>query len=252
MEMSEKIDELAAALSAAQAENSGAKKNSKNLYHHNKYPNIEAVIDAVKSGFANHGLAFSQVGDGANLWTILMHSSGQWIAGYFQMDEYLKQVKDKAGSVICTVKDIQTTCGAITYLRRYGLMSIAGIPAADDDGNTAAGIGSTWSEKTKPKKDTKKTQKTPWAKSKPKLNWSKWDKYTFGHKDAHRGDEVIKWAYGSKKEVGTQKQIDALCEAWNVFAPVKTDVICEFKKIRKTSLLKEAVQIHGKSKTNNE
>ena len=52
-----------------------------------------------------------------------MHISGQWL----EMEYTLPTVK----------KDPQASGSAITYARRYALQSIAGIPTADDDAESA-------------------------------------------------------------------------------------------------------------------
>lgn len=128
MNKSETIGELAKALHAAQGEMSGAKKGANNPFFKSKYADMNAVVDAVRIPFCNHGLSYSQFPvyqDGlAGVTTILMHVSGEWIES-----ECLLPV---------TKKDPQATGSAITYARRYSLQSIAGIPSEDDDGNAAS------------------------------------------------------------------------------------------------------------------
>jgi hypothetical protein len=53
-----------------------------------------------------------------------MHESGEWISQSF--------------TVQLTKQDAQGAGSAITYCRRYGLQSVAGIPSEDDDGNSAS------------------------------------------------------------------------------------------------------------------
>ena len=61
--------------------------------------------------------------NGVGVSTRLMHISGQWL----EMEYTLPTVK----------KDPQASGSAITYARRYALQSIAGIPTADDDAESA-------------------------------------------------------------------------------------------------------------------
>jgi hypothetical protein len=129
---SENIQELAAALSAAQAEMPAVKFNSTNPFLKNKYADLGAVIEAAKPVLAKHGLAVSQLvtGDGASIGvqTVLMHKSGQWMQAVVSLplgDEKGKSQAQFAGSVI-------------TYLRRYSYASMLGMYADEDgDGNAA-------------------------------------------------------------------------------------------------------------------
>lgn len=127
MEMSEKIDALAKALSAAQGEMGGAVKDANNPFFKSSYADLGSVIEAIKDSFAKHGLSYTQfpVRDeaGAGVETILMHSSGQWIKSQYTLP--------------LAKFDAQSAGSCLTYARRYALQAIAGIPAVDDDGNQA-------------------------------------------------------------------------------------------------------------------
>lgn len=127
MDKSESIKALACALSNAQAEMDGATKGSNNPFFKSKYADLSSVIQAIKEPFTNHGLSYSQFpiesGGRIGIETILMHSSGEWLCQSF--------------TVNLTKQDAQAAGSAITYCRRYGLQSIAGIPSEDDDGNHA-------------------------------------------------------------------------------------------------------------------
>lgn len=127
MEMSEKIDALAKALSAAQGEMGGAVKDANNPFFKSTYADLGSVIRAIKESFANNGLSYSQLPvrdeQGVGVETILMHESGQWIKSYYTLP--------------LAKFDAQSSGSCITYARRYALQAIAGIPAVDDDGNDA-------------------------------------------------------------------------------------------------------------------
>jgi len=127
MKSSESINELASALCAAQSQMGGAVKDSANPFFKSSYADLTSVIKAIKQPFADNGLSYTQfpVNDenGVGVSTRLMHISGQWL----EMDYTLPTVK----------KDPQAAGSAITYARRYALQSIAGIPTADDDAESA-------------------------------------------------------------------------------------------------------------------
>ena len=127
MNKSESIKEIATALNKAQAEMSGASKSSKNPFFKSKYADLNSVIEAIKVPFHDNGLSYSQMPtflDGlVGVETILMHVSGEYISSTLLLP--------------MTKQDPQAAGSAITYARRYSLMAVAGIPAEDDDGNTA-------------------------------------------------------------------------------------------------------------------
>lgn len=129
---SESIKELATALSKAQALMEGAKKDAENPYFHSKYANLEAVWECARKPLTDNGLSVVQLPGkselGHFLETTLMHSSGEFISGRM---------------FICPVKDDPQGIGsAITYARRYSLMSALGIAPEDDDGELGMGRGS--------------------------------------------------------------------------------------------------------------
>jgi len=127
MNKSETITELAKAMCKAQAQMGGAVKDSNNPFFKSKYADLGAVIKVVKEPFANNGLSYVQFPIESNgrigIETMLMHESGEWISNEF--------------TVQLTKQDAQGAGSAISYCRRYGLQSMAGIPTADDDGNAA-------------------------------------------------------------------------------------------------------------------
>jgi len=128
MEKSDSIKELASAMNKAQEEMTGAAKSKTNPFFKAKYADLKAVIEAVKTPFANNGLSYVQFpiesSGRIGIETILMHSSGEWLSNSF--------------TVQLTKQDAQGAGSAITYCRRYGLQAVAGIPSEDDDGNAAS------------------------------------------------------------------------------------------------------------------
>lgn len=127
MKMSESIKEISAALPKSQAEIKGAIKDATNPHFKSRYADLSSVIDACKAALNKHGISFLQAvrasDAGVVVETILLHSSGEWIG-----DELTLPVSKN---------DAQGVGSAITYGRRYGLQSLVGIPAEDDDGNAA-------------------------------------------------------------------------------------------------------------------
>lgn len=122
------MKEIAKALNQAQAVMSGAKKDKKNPFYKSTYADLASVFDAIREPFAENGLSVSQQFDihmetgRTILRTKLLHVSGECIDSQILIPE---------------VQDCQKLGSATTYIRRYALMAIAGIPAEDDDGNEA-------------------------------------------------------------------------------------------------------------------
>jgi len=127
MNTSESIKNLAYALYKAQAEMGGAVKDSKNPFFKSDYADLTSVIKAIKEPFANHGLSYTQFPTNEEgrigVVTMLMHESGEYLEHSYTLPT--------------TKADPQSAGSAITYARRYALQSIAGIPTADDDAESA-------------------------------------------------------------------------------------------------------------------
>jgi len=139
MNQSETITKLSVALVKAQAEMSGAVKDSANPFFKSRYADLESVINAIKEPFAKYGLAYTQfpINDdkGVGVVTRLIHESGEWLeCGYTLPLGFVK--KD---GVVEPRLDPQSAGSAITYARRYALQAMAGIPAVDDDAEMAMG-----------------------------------------------------------------------------------------------------------------
>ena len=122
------LNELAAALVAAQAEFAAIPKTAENPFFKSKYADLATVISHTQPILARHGLAVSQHpttldGEPA-LTTWLLHSSGQ-------------SLKDTMR--LCAAKsDPQGQGAAITYARRFAYMAVLGLVAdVDDDGQAA-------------------------------------------------------------------------------------------------------------------
>lgn len=126
---SESIGALAAALSKAQADITGALKDSSNPFFKSKYADLASCWDACRKQLAANGLSVMQTTrmteQGLMLVTTLAHSSGEWMAG-----EMPVLTKDSSP---------QAQGSGITYARRYALAAIVGLAQIDDDAEAAQG-----------------------------------------------------------------------------------------------------------------
>jgi hypothetical protein len=144
MRTSETIAAIAPALVTAQSGIKAAIKNAKNPHFNSDYADLEAVIDAVKSALNGAGISILQGVSGdeggrfVRVDTRLLHTSGEWI---------------EDSCIVPTSKaDAQGAGSAITYGRRYGLQSLVGLPAEDDDGNAASQAAKASSPTRQPRK----------------------------------------------------------------------------------------------------
>jgi ERF superfamily len=144
MRTSESIKALAPALTLALGKLEGAAKTAKNPHFKNTYADLASVVDASRSILAESDLAVMQspgliIEGRLQLFTRIIHKSGEWIEGEFHMP--------------LAKSDPQATLATLTYARRGALMAILGIPAVDDDGETAVGRG-TDTAASKPRQQT--------------------------------------------------------------------------------------------------
>lgn len=120
---------IASALAVAQTQMGAALKNAKNPHFKRNYADLSSVMDACLPALNANGIAVVQpTGEDATgryVETVLIHG-------------------ESGGQLSCRVplivqkNDMQGYGSAVTYARRYGLMSMAGIAPEDDDGNAAA------------------------------------------------------------------------------------------------------------------
>ena len=150
MQKSESIKEIAAALCKFQGEVEKIKKTETNPFYKNKYADLSSILDVVRVPLIDNGLSVVQFPIGkCELETMLMHTSGEWMSGTFEM----KPIKD----------DPQGAGSVITYQRRYALGAILNLNIdVDDDGNKG-------SDPAKKNEDTKSKQ----AVSETKIDESK-------------------------------------------------------------------------------
>lgn len=126
------MKELFAAMVAVQAACESPKKNALNPHFKKKYADLSEVLDVLREPLETNGLAIIQMptneGAGVGVHTLVAHTSGQTLdCGKCIMP--LERPGPQAAGI------------AITYARRYSVMSIFRLSAEDDDAETAEGRG---------------------------------------------------------------------------------------------------------------
>lgn len=124
---SECIAALAKALNEASKEFGEAVKGADNPYFSSKYADLNSIIKAVKPGLDKSGIVVLQpliTGEGGKtyLQTMLLHTSGEYIASVIPLDLSGKE---------------QAVGSRLSYFRRYQLQALLSVPAVDDDGEGA-------------------------------------------------------------------------------------------------------------------
>jgi len=128
IEASDSLGKFADAMAKAQASMGGATKGSRNPHFNSAFADLASVVNAVKGPLSSQGIAFVQLpssdGDMVSVTTRLVHSSGEWMQ--------------------CTLSarprknDPQGVGSVVTYLKRYTLQAMCGVPSEDDDGNAGS------------------------------------------------------------------------------------------------------------------
>lgn len=145
---SEQINELAAALAAAQGsflpikksknvEVSGTTKDGKPYRYKYAYAPLDEILNATRPALSANGLAIIQTtkedSGGTLLETSLIHSSGQWYKSYKGLGRWDKP---------------QEFGGSLTYYRRYEISTILGVSSEeDDDANGVTGNEAQYKQK---------------------------------------------------------------------------------------------------------
>ena len=119
---------ISAAFVKAQKEFAPALKTATNPHFRSKYVALDGCIEAVIDALNSNGIALMQKShesdNGVTIETLFIHESGESLSGGLF---HVPAVKH----------DAQGYGSALTYARRYSLMSAAGIAPEDDDGNAA-------------------------------------------------------------------------------------------------------------------
>lgn len=149
---SESITQIAEALAKAQAEfpklpkDKVAKIDTKagGQYSY-RYADLASILEAIREPMAKHKLAIVQPvesGQGSvRVTTVILHGSGEYLG---------------CEVTIAYQGDVKALGSAITYARRYGLTSMLGLAADEDDDATAAA-------KSQPARESRKSAPAPRA-----------------------------------------------------------------------------------------
>jgi len=129
MRNSDNINELAAALSKAQAQMRPAAKDLANSHFKNRYSTITAVWEVVREPITANGLTIWQdittCDKTVSVTTKVVHVSGQWV--------------EFGPLTIPLAKfDAQGVGSATSYAKRYALCAAIGVVSDDDDGEAAS------------------------------------------------------------------------------------------------------------------
>lgn len=105
------------------------KKGADNPFYNSKYIDINGVLEVLHPILQSEGLAVVQP---------LTHVEGQPAIETILMDVD-SDATISSTTVMPTINDPQKAGGAITYFRRYSLISLFSLGAEDDDANAASG-----------------------------------------------------------------------------------------------------------------
>ena len=123
------MKEIAKALATAQTNMTKALKQSNNPHFRSRYADLGNVMDACLPALNGAGIALIQpTGE---------DDSGRFVETIFVHGESGEQLSCRVPLIVAK-NDMQGFGSAVTYARRYGLMTMAGIAPEDDDGNAAS------------------------------------------------------------------------------------------------------------------
>lgn len=118
----------AKAMVKAQRAMKNPSKDAVNPHFKSRYADLPGVLEAVMPPLHENGFMVQQfpceVDEMPALLTLVVHESGEWVETVIK----LRPAKN----------DPQGVGSALTYMRRYSLLSIAGVAADDDDDGNAA------------------------------------------------------------------------------------------------------------------
>lgn len=101
-------------------------KNATNPAFRSKYADLGSVIETITGPLHDNGCYFHQAIDGMLLHTTIKHVASQ------------SELKSSAPIISKDPDDPQKFGAAVTYMRRYSLLSLLGLAPEDDDGNSAS------------------------------------------------------------------------------------------------------------------
>jgi hypothetical protein len=126
MKTSDTITKISASINKSQSKFMHVVKDVKGA--RGLYASLPAVIESVRPILNENGISVLQHSHpsetGVCLSTVLLHTSGEWIA-------------DGGLFIPCVKNDPQAFGSAMSYARRYSLLAMLGVAADDDDGKAA-------------------------------------------------------------------------------------------------------------------
>jgi hypothetical protein len=138
------MKELAKALSVFHEEMGTVQKDANNPFFKSKYAPLETILPAIKEPLKKAGLVFTQAPTHI-IFTTKMSSGEHFISFSSALKTTIIHIEtgdriEETTPLLLTKQDPQGQGSAITYMRRYMLVSMLGLNCdEDDDGNKASG-----------------------------------------------------------------------------------------------------------------
>jgi hypothetical protein len=123
MKTSDSIDKLLPDLFKVKKTIAPLKKDASNPFFSSSYVDLNGVLDGIEPILEANNFILLQPVSGRVVETRLQHSSGQFLTSEMEL--------------ILVKNDMQALGSAVSYARRYSLMSLLSLKAVDDDGNSA-------------------------------------------------------------------------------------------------------------------
>ena len=129
----------------ARSEIQPPKKEGTNPHFRSRYVTLEGCIEAVTQPLANNGFFLSQ--------QVGSNELGTFVATAIYHQDFPDWSMESSVPLVLAKNDMQGLGSAVTYARRYGIMSLLNLPSEDDDANQSTtqtnSLTDTTSEKTK-------------------------------------------------------------------------------------------------------
>tara|TARA_R100000734_G_C3290851_1_gene82684 strand:- start:202 stop:657 length:456 start_codon:yes stop_codon:yes gene_type:complete len=134
----------------ARSEIQPPKKEGTNPHFRSRYVTLEGCIEAVTQPLANNGFFLSQ--------QVGSNELGTFVATAIYHQDFPDWSMESSVPLVLAKNDMQGLGSAVTYARRYGIMSLLNLPSEDDDANQSTtqtnSLTDTASEKTKSRTQT--------------------------------------------------------------------------------------------------
>ncbi len=210
-----KLDQFWPRFASASAAIDNPAKDSINPHFKNRYASLEAVLQAIKQPLADNWLVFTQLPIGNRLINIIAHAkSGQYIQWLFDLHPQKT--------------DPQGIGSAITYGRRYCIMSAFCMAAEDDDGNAGSGRGAAQDNKSDTRPPAASGDKLSLGKYKLERDVAEYRKA----KDGEMGDRAwIKLVIQQrlkKATINNLPELNAIANHFREHEPDTADPLPEF------------------------